>query len=75
MSQISGRDGHDFPGLVEKGVPAIAALVGEIVAGLEGPDLVPLVVHELPNVLDRVQLGGARWQVPAMRSMPFFLIH
>ena len=60
MGQISGSDGQDFPGLVEEGVPAIAALVGEIAAGREGPAPEPRVAHELPDVRDRVQFGEAR---------------
>ncbi len=57
MGPIPGSDGHDFPGLVDEGVPGIAAVVENILVGFEDPVREPVVAHELPDVLDRVQLG------------------
>ncbi len=57
MGPIPGSDGHDFPGLVDEGVPSIAAVVEDILVGFEDPVREPVVAHELPDVLDRVQLG------------------
>ena len=57
MGPIPGSDGHDFPGLVDELVPGKAAVVEDILVGLEDPVREPVVAHELPDVLDRVQFG------------------
>ncbi len=59
MGPISGSDGHDIPGLVDQPVPGKAAVVEDILVGLEDPVREPVVAHELPDVLDRVQLGSS----------------
>jgi hypothetical protein len=40
-------DGHDFPGLIEEGVPGIAAVIDDIVAGFEDSVQQPVLSHEL----------------------------
>jgi hypothetical protein len=57
MGPFSGSDGHDFPGLFDELVPGKAAVVEDIVVGLEDPVREPVVAQELPDVLDRVQFG------------------
>ena len=57
MGQIPGSDGHDFPRLVDEPVPGKAAVVEDVLVGSEDPVREPVVAHELPDVLDRVQLG------------------
>ncbi len=57
MGPIPGSNGHDFPGLIDEGVPGIAAVVEDIVVGRENPVREPVVADELPDVLDRVELG------------------
>jgi hypothetical protein len=55
-------DGDDFPRLIDELVPSIAAVVEDIVVGLEHPVRKPVVADELPDVLDRVQLERSGWQ-------------
>ncbi len=57
MGQIPGSNGHDFPGLVDEKVPGVAAVFEDIVVGCEDPVREPVVADELPDVLDRVELG------------------
>lgn len=48
--------GHDAPRLIDELVPGLAAMADDVV--VKGEDAVggPVVAHELPDVLDRVQL-------------------
>ena len=55
MRPFADPDGHDGPGLIDQFVPGMAAMVDDIVVGLEDPVGQPVVAHELPDVLDRVQ--------------------
>jgi hypothetical protein len=57
MGPVTQADGHDAPGLVDEGVPGMAAVVEQVVMGCEDPVGEPVVAHELPEVLDRVQFG------------------
>lgn len=45
-------------GLVHEFVPGLAAVVEDVIVGDEDPLRQPVVVHELPYVLDRVELGA-----------------
>ena len=60
---LAHADRHDAPGLIRQSVPGVAAVIDDgVVRG--GNAVRQLVVaHELPNVLDRVQLGalGRQW--------------
>ena len=60
MSLFSLSDGHDCPGLIDEPVPGLAAEGEDLLVGLEDPVREPVVAHELPDVLDRVQLGRPR---------------
>ena len=62
MRPLAQSDGHDPPGLIGELVPSITAMVDEIVVGFEDAIGEPVVAHELPDVLDWVELGGFRRQ-------------
>jgi hypothetical protein len=50
------------PGLVDELVPGIAAVVDDVVVGLEDAVREPVVAHELPDILDRIEFGRLRRQ-------------
>src|SRR5680860_1161954 len=56
MGPVAQADGHDVPRLIDELVPGVAAMIEQVVVGLEDPVRQPVVAHELPDVLDRVQL-------------------
>ena len=60
MYPLAQAEGHDAPGLVDEGVPGVAAVVEDVCVGAEDPVREPVVAHELPDVLDRVEFGRAR---------------
>jgi hypothetical protein len=62
MGPVAHPDGHDLPGLINEAVPSLAAMVDEVVVGIEDAVGQPVVAHELPDVLDGVQLGALRWE-------------
>lgn len=62
MSPVAQSDRHDAPGLVDDGVPGVTAVVEDVGVGCEDAVAEPVVAHELPEVLDRVESGGARRQ-------------
>lgn len=56
MGPFSQADGGDLPGLADEAVPGEAAVADDVGVGFEDPIGQPVVAHELPNVLHRVQL-------------------
>ena len=62
MGPLPEADGHDAPRLIDELVPGVAAVINDIV--VRGVDTVrqPVVAHELPDVLDGIQLGTSRRQ-------------
>jgi len=62
MRTLPHADGHDAPWLADEVVPGEAAVVDNIVIGFEYPVGEPVVAHELPDILDRVESGAARWE-------------
>ena len=48
--------------LIDKRVPAVAAVVDDVVEGFEDPIGEPILAHELPDILLAVELGRARRQ-------------
>ena len=83
MSPIPQADGHDAPRLFGELVPALAAVGNDVVVGFEDAVGEPVVAHELPDVLDRVELGRAGRQrqkgdvvgdAEAGRDMPSCLV-
>ena len=57
MRPPAHSDGHDAPGLGDDLVPDVATLVEDVGIGWEDPVAEPVVVDELPQVLDRIELG------------------
>src|SRR2546426_1744617 len=62
MGPLAQSDGHDAPRLVDELVPCRTTMVDEIVVGFEDAVGEPVVAHELPDVLDRVELWALRRQ-------------
>jgi hypothetical protein len=62
MCPVSESDGHDAPGLINELVPGVAAVVDNVLMRLEHTVGQPVVAHELPDVLDRVQFRRLRRQ-------------
>ena len=62
MGPFPGSDGHDDPWLIDELVPGLAAHGDDVGVGCEDAVRQPIVTHELPDVLDRVQFRGARRQ-------------
>ena len=58
MRPFSAADCHDAPWLIDELVPSLAAVVDDVVVGCEDPVRQPVVAHELPDVLDRVEFGA-----------------
>lgn len=59
MCPLSQSDGHDAPWLIDEAIPGEAAVVVDVIVGFEDAVGQPVVAHELPYILDRVQLGAA----------------
>ena len=59
MGPIAHADGHDRPGSIDELVPSLTAGVDDVVMACEDPVRQPVVAHELPDILDRVELGRA----------------
>ena len=77
-------DGHNAPRLIHKLVPSLTAEVDDIVVGSEHPVGEPVVAHELPDILNRVEFrtfGRERYDADIVRHvqlvshMPTGLIH
>jgi hypothetical protein len=62
MGPLAQSDGRDAPRLISEAVPCEAAMVEDVVVGFEDAVRQPVVAHELPDVLDRVELGAFRRQ-------------
>src|SRR5438477_2508255 len=61
---IAAGNGDEFPGLVDERIPGEAAMVDDIVEGLEDTVRQPVCPHELPDVFLTVELRCAwrQWQ-------------
>src|ERR1700730_16136555 len=84
MCPLPQADGHDGPRLVGKSVPGITAVVEDVLIGPEDTVREPVVLHELPEVLDRIELGAlgrqgdngdVRRDDKPMRQVPSRLVH
>src|SRR3954464_7066421 len=60
VSPVTQADGHKEPGLIGELVPRLAAVIEDVAVRGEDPVREPVLAHELPDVLDRVQLGRLR---------------
>ena len=56
MCPCSQTNRHDAPWLIGETVPGEAAMIEDIVVGFEDAVRQPVVAHELPDVLDWVEL-------------------
>lgn len=56
MGPLAQPEGHGAPGLLDELVPGEAAVVDDVVVGLEDAVRQPVVAHELPDGLDRVEI-------------------
>jgi hypothetical protein len=54
---IAAGDGHDFPRLIDERVPSVAAVIDDIVEGLENSVRQPVLPHELPDIFLAVEFG------------------
>ena len=54
MGPLAAANGHDAPRLSDKLLPGLAAMIDDVVVGLEDAVRQPVVAHELPDILDRV---------------------
>ena len=59
---VAACDGHDFPGLIDEGVPGVAAVIDDVVEGFEDSVRQPILAHELPDVFLAIELRCARRQ-------------
>ena len=58
MGPVPESDGHDPPGLIGEFLPGIRAMIEDVVVGFEDSVREPVLAHELPYILDRVQFGA-----------------
>ena len=57
MCRAAQADGHNAPGLIDRTDPGEAALVEDVGVGYEDSVRQPVVAHELPDILDRIEFG------------------
>jgi hypothetical protein len=62
MRPVADGYGHDFPGHVDELVPGKAAVVQDGLIRFENSVGDPIVAHELPDVLHRIEFGALGWQ-------------
>jgi len=62
MRPFAQSDGHDGLRLIDELVPGVASVIEWAFGGGEDSIGEPVVVHELPDVLDRVQCRTLRRQ-------------
>ena len=55
MDRFATSDSHDVPWLSDNLVPCLAAVVDDVVVGGKDPLREPVVAHELPDILDRIE--------------------
>ena len=60
---VATCDGHDFPGLIDEGVPGIATVIDDVVEGFEDPVRQPVLSDELPDIFLAVELRCTRRQL------------
>ena len=62
VGPIAHPDGFDDVGTRDELVPGLAGCVDDGVVVFEDAIGEPVLAQILPNILDRVEFGGARWQ-------------
>lgn len=58
MRPVAHANGHDGPGPVDELGPSCAAMIENVRVGGEDPVREPVLPQVLPDILNRVQLGG-----------------
>ena len=80
---MAARDGHDFPRLIDKRVPGVAAVIDDVVERFENSVRQPVLSHELPDIFLAVEFGCAwrelqerdvAWNLEGLGAMPAGLI-
>ena len=59
MRPLALSEGHGPPGVIDELVPGVAAMADDVVVRREDTVGQPVLAHELPDVLDGVQLRRA----------------
>ena len=62
MRPAAQADGHDARGLFDEVIPGEVALIEDVGVGFEDAVRQPVVAHELPGILDRIEFGALRGQ-------------
>jgi hypothetical protein len=62
MCPVAHSKRDDAPGLVDEGVPGIAAVIKDIFVGRKDTVGEPVIAHELPDVFLRVEFRAFGWQ-------------
>ncbi len=62
MRPFSEANGHDAPGLIDETLPGEGAMIEDVVVGFEDSVRQPVVAHELPDILNRVELWAFQRQ-------------
>jgi hypothetical protein len=84
MGPIAHANRHDAPGLIGEFVPSLAAMIEYGVISIEDAVGEPIVAHELPDILDRVEFwalgrqrqdGDARRHDQFVGKVPARLVH
>src|SRR3954470_20121059 len=60
MSPVTEPERHDAPGLIGEPVPGETAVVEDVAVRGEDPVRQPVLAHELPDVLNRIELWRPR---------------
>src|SRR6516165_2992105 len=80
---IAAGDGHDFPRLIDEGVPGVAAVIYDVVEGFENSVRQPVLPNELPDIFLAVEFRCAWrklqerdvvWNLEGLGAMPPGLI-
>jgi hypothetical protein len=59
---MADADGYDGLRLINEAPPCAEAVIEDIQMGSDVAVGEPIVTHKLPNVPDRIQLGGSEWK-------------
>src|SRR3954452_11296453 len=60
MGPVARAERHDAPGLIDEPVPGETAVAEDVAVGREDPVRQPVLAHELPDVLNRIELWRPR---------------